>query len=1054
MLMKKTILALLFAALLPTSTFAQPKLCGNVVNASGWTGNKYSDPYGIYSFNANDNSLKLSTVAQSRNLIGVGGGVIVGSDLYIYDTEVEGDMAHGTIYKAETAEYSTNTTGMVGSLYQIPTALTWDSSKNIIYGCFYNNDNDGFEFGYIYQPGRALRIKTCNAKERIVAMADNDNGIVYAIGISGKLYTVDEESGRFTEVGQTGVAPSEKIQSACYLDGVIYWAAQTSDNKGILYKVDPTSGSATEIGCFPKNEQFSCLYPYKAPAEDGAPGKIYDVKGNFEGASLDGTISFSLPTTTYAGGELKGELQWTVTMDGETLDSGKGMPGDEITTKQITLQNEFNAIELFSTNSVGNSLVTKTSIFAGPDTPCSIGWGEVKLTVDENRKATVTWPAVTKGINDGYFVPEDVTYKVVRMPDDVEVASNLKGTTFTEVLPEKSGVTSYYYYVTPVFMGNEGTYSESNKVVVGSAFEVPFEEQFNDGALDYWTVIDANNDYMEWWLNSGAVYSQAGYDNGSDDWLISPAIHLTTGRYYKLAFKYWGGLPDYPDDYKGSDFEVGFGKGTDYTQFQILGKKQGVVLSEEDAKVFTAVVKVDEDGNYNFGIHDVSPSDAYLLYVDSFTVAEGGTLQVPAQINDLKAVADADGDLKVDISFTAPSETAEGKPLDNIQKIEIKRDGKTVIKTFNSPTPGAKLSFTDTQATGLTDGSHIYSVTSTNDKGESLETEASVVVGIEAPGAPSDLTAKEETDGIHLAWTAPTVDANGNEINPDNLTYTIVAAKYYTQEYNTVATDVKGTSFVDNSFDLDGEQTQVFYEVIANNRAGSSEPVVSNTFIVGKPYELPMTEGFSPEYERQSKYLWWIDITQDLNYMLFFRFNTGMSSDGDNGCTAFMAPDGAYCNLRSGKINMSGCSKPQMSYDFYLDSELAASATLSVEYSADLSNWTELDKLDYSLLEPANGQEWRTHTLDLTPCSKYPYVYLRFHGELHNDNDAIVLDNVNITDGTNGINAVQNGTAKRNNRHGIYNINGQLVGKEFSPITVNHTRGGIFIIDGKKISVK
>lgn len=1036
-----------------SAAFAQPKLCGNVVSASGWTGNIYVDPYGIYSFDASDPSLAVATVAQGRNMNGTGGGVADNQNVYLYDVEFGDDYASGTIYKMSQDDYDSNYFSHVGDMSQVPTALTWDASNNTFYGCFYNIYGNAYEFGVLdIAGGRPSRTKLSTIKERVVAMADNDEGVVYAIGESGKLYTVSEEDGTFTEIGATGVATSDMIQSACYLDGSIYWAAQTGTNKSALYKVDPSTAQSVLVGNFPKGEQFSCLYPFKAAAEDGAPSKIEEVTPNFQGPSLTGSLGFTLPTRTFAGGELEGELTWTVTHDGETIATGKGVPGESVTTNDVTLANDFNDIQVYSSNAIGRSPVYKTSIFVGPDTPQSVSWGEPKLVVDDDRNATVTWPAVTDGINGGYIVPEEVTYRLVRQPGNVEVADKLKATTFTEKLPEKDGLVSYYYEVYSQFMGNEAYGTETNKVLVGSGYEVPFVEQFDDGALDYWTVLDQNSDYMEWWLNSGTVYSQAGYSGGSDDWLISPAIHLVPGKYYKVAFKYWGGLPGY-EEYKGSAFEVGFGKGTDPSGFQILGSKKDVIIDEADANVFSAVVKVDEDGHYNFGIHDVSPADGYCLYVDSFAVAEGGTLQVPATIDDFTATADADGGLEVKLAFTAPSLTAEGKPLAYISEIVIRRDGKNVVKKFTSPKPGEQLTFTDTQDNGLTDGLHSYTVTSANDKGESLEAEASVKVGIVTPGSPSELTAKEEADGVHLSWKAPETDADGDPINPDNVTYTITAAKYYTQEYAVVAEGVKGTSFTDTSFDLDGEQTQVFYEVQATNRAGSSEAAISNTFIVGKPYDLPMVEGFSPEYERQSKYLWWIDITQDMNSTSFFRFATGMSSDGDDGCTAFYGAEGLFCNLRSGKINMQEAKKPQMSYDFYVNADLSMYATLTVEYSADLQTWTELDRLEYESLDDPQGEEWRTHTLDLTPCVGLPYVYLRLHGELADDNSAILLDNIKITDGgATGVNSAVADKRPVMSDKGVYSISGQLVGRDAS--SISNLAPGMYIVGGRKIVVK
>lgn len=1053
-LMRKTILPLVISAMLPTAALAQPKLCGNVINATGWTGNSYVDPYGIYSFDASDPSLKITAEATSRFMVGDGGGVADDESVYLYDVEIDGDYARGTIRKMSRTDYDANTCAMVSNLSAIPTALTWDASTRTFYGFFYSFDGTGYDFGTVdLSKSNASRTKISKPKERIVALADNDNGTLYAIGQSGKFYTVNPEEGTLTEIGSTGVTPSSKIQSACYDDGIVYWAAQTSDSKSQLYKVDITTGKATVVGNFPKDEQFSCLYKFKAAAEDGAPAKTEEMTANLNGPSLNATLSFTLPSKTFSGDDLTGELSWTITKDGTTIATGKGNAGDNVTTDALEFENDMNYVELYTENATGKSPILKYAFFAGPDTPTSIGWEQAKLTVDDKNTATVTWPAVTNGTYGGYFVPEEVTYKIVRMPDDIVVADKFKGTTFTEQLPEKSGVISYYYTVTSQFMGNESYPAETNKVLVGSGYEVPFDEPFDEGALDYWTVLDQNSDYCTWWQNSGSVYSQAGYDSGSDDWLISPAIHLTTGKYYKLTFKYWGGLPDY-EEYKGQSFEVGFGKGTDPSTFQILGKKQDIILSEENAKEFSAVVKVEEDGRYNFGIHDVSPSDSYVLYVDDFSVTEGGTLQVPAPIADLTATAAPDGELKVDISFTAPSLTAEGKPLESISKIKIKRDGTSVVKTFTNPAPGEKLSFSDTGETGLTDGSHVYTVVSTNDKGESLEAEARIKVGIVIPGNVSDVAATEQADGIHLSWKAPEKDSEGDPIDADGLTYNIIAVKYYTGEQNTVATGVKGTSYTDTSFDLNGEQYQVYYVVQAANRAGSDEGIVSNQLIVGKPYELPMTEGFSPEYERQSKYLWWIDITQDINTMSFFRFGTGMSSDGDDGCTAFYGMEGAFCNLRSGKINMKDAEKPVMSYDFFMSDQLTPYATLDIEYSPDLKTWTSIDRLDYETLDDAEGEEWRTHTVDLSPLSAFPYVYIRLHGELLDDNSAILVDNINIkgnaTDGISNVPAANSSKAK----DGVYTIGGTLVSNDTSAATLRSLKPGIYMIGGRKVIIK
>lgn len=996
--MRKTLSILVLCALLSSvAAVAQTKLAGSVIHASDWTGSRYTDPYGLYEFDADAENLSVAKLTSSWRLENNTCGVTDGDNVYLFNVEMEledGDTyVSGSVTKVALEDYGSYTFGRIGSVLQVPTALTWDASTSICYGCFYDKDGTGFEFGTMSLSGSLRRDKISKLRKRMVAMADDDNGTVWGIDEDGTLQKINVSTGALTEVGPTGVTPSTLVQSACYVDGKIYWAAQVSEQKSLLYVIDPQTGKATLKGDFPKAEQFSTLYKKKPLAEDGAPAAMDDLEADFEGASLTGTLSFTLPTLTFGGSDLTGQLAWTVTKDGETLASGTGQPGEKVTTAPVTLDNDYNALQLYSSNDAGRSPVYKASVYVGPDTPSSIPWGEPTLVIDSTGKATVTWPAVTTGQNDGYIDPAQITYTITRNPDGVVVAEGYKETTYSEQLPVKQGITSYSYSIKAVFMGNEGSDTETNKVKYGSGWEVPYTETFDYGALDNWTVLDQNGDYMTWYEGSDNVYSQSGAEGGNDEWLISPDIHLVPGKYYKVSFRYWSGLPGY-DDYAGQAFEAGFGQGTDPSSFQILGSKSNVALDEDAAKTFSTTVKVDADGQYNFGIHDVSPQNAYLLYIDDFTVEEGGTLEVPAQVSDFAAVADAQGALSVTISLTAPSLTAEGKALTDLQRVEIIRDDTVTVKTFTGPQPGEKLTFTDTEATGLTDGSHHYAVHSVNAKGQSLDAEADVVVGIKAPAVPTDFVATEQTDGVHLTWTAPVKDADGNTIDPKDVVYDIYAVKYYTSEYLLLQEDYKGTSYVDGTFLNADDQLQVYYIIQAKNRAGVSDDVVSNQFIVGNPYTLPFHENFSPEYARQSKNLWWINLTEDINTMSYFSFIKTMSSDGDNGCAYFPGGGtGVFTNLRSGKIDMRSVEKPQITFDYYVAG--AGEDVLTLEYSTDLKAWKELTRIDWTDLD-VDGATWLTHTADLTECASYPYVYLRFHGEADDLGTPIAIDNIHI----------------------------------------------------------
>ena len=1006
---------------------------------------------GIYNFKASSGNLTVNEVAKGYYMDGNAGSVATNSNLYIINYTDYGDgEGYGRITGFGMEDWNITYTGqLMDTPNMVASALTYDASNDIIYGCFSNSNSNGYEFGTLDVSSRyPKRTKILPLSGKYVAMADNDNGTLYAIDATGTLYTLNESTGAATKIGDTGVTPSSLMQAAVYepSSGKIYWAAQLNSSSSALYTVDPATATVEKIGDFPNGEEFSSLFISKPLAADGAPAAITSLTPDFKDGSTTGTVSFTLPSTTFNGNELKGDVDWYLLVAGDTIAQGHGTAGSEVTTPNITVPNDYVQFVELTRNSEGFSPKYKQTAFVGPDTPSAVP--DAKVNVDSSNKATISWQASQGSINDGYFIQDSVTYTVVRYPDEVTIASGIRDTSVVDQLPKTSGVVSYYWRVTPVFMGNEGSYAETDQVKVGSGYEVPYLESFDEGWPDHFTVLDLNDDYLYWYDDySGHAYSQAGGENGNDDWMITPDIHFAPGL-YKIAFRYWGGLPGYAD-YAGNAFEVGFGQGTDPSTFKIVGKASNIILDESQQKEFSATVKVTEDGKYNVGIHDVSPSNAYLLYIDSLSVTQGGTLEVPDTVGSLRAVADADGALRVSLSFTAPSKNADGEALSSLSHIYIVRDDSTIVKTFDAPQPGAELSFDDTDATGLTDGQHTYTLYGDNDKGKGLESSVSVIVGIEAPGDPSDVAIKEEGNHIHVTWKAPQQSAAGHPLNVQSVKYNIYAMKYFTQELFTVAQNVEGTSYDDSTtFDLNGQQYQIYYIIEAANRAGTSNQMMSNQTIIGAPDSLPYHESFSPEQPNQMEHLWWIDLTQDINTMSFFRFITGESSDGDDGCASYVGGmDGCFGNLRTGKINMSKAKSPALTFDYECNS--GEDALLTVQASSDLENWTDVYTIDYDSITVDNT--WRQAKVDLSSLTPYNYVYLRFHAESNNTDSPVTIDNVNIKDSsvTDGIGKVNMFSTKSAN---IYSIDGKLIRKNAS--SLNGLKPGLYIMNGHKVMVR
>lgn len=989
--------ALAATSLLPTGVRGAgnatlPPLAGCVVASEDWGGSEWNRPYGVYALQAEGGTLVLQQVSTSGNMNANGGSVMAADRLMCLNYEGDYGYMRGRMYAYSPDDWTTMAQLYVGDMSMVSTASAYVAADGAVYGSFYDRDGNNFELG-AYDPTASYLRRSTVAKlsGRYVAMAAGTDGTLYAITTTGQLMSVDRQNGTETVVGATGVTPALQMQSACCdpATGRMFWAATTSATTSALYEVDTTTGSATLLYNIPGGAQLASIWVVQPLAADDAPAAAENLTFNFDGPALEGTVSFDVPTLTYGGSQLTGTVDYTVTWNDETLATGTAQAGDHVTTDAFTLGNDYCQLVVVLSNEAGRSPKCKAMQYVGPDTPNGVD--EATLEVSGGQ-AVVSWSASEGSVNGGYFVQDEVTYTIIRFPGEEVVAEGLKTTTFAEALPADMAMASLYYRVIPVFMGNEGWYAETNKVTVGSAFEVPYEETFDEeGALDLFTVIDGGDDYMYWSFGWGNIYSQTPYDYDSDEWIITPPVHLVPGQFYDFTVSYWGGY----DGYAPHAFELGFGKEATAEAMTIVGRKQGILLpSEDDKKEYKTLVKVDEEGNYYFGLHDVSPAGGYVLYVDRIAVSEGSSLGVPAAVTDL-AVTEGEGDaLTAIVTLTAPTATAAGEALTDLAAIDLSRDGQ-LIHTFSNPAPGEQLSFTDTEVTG---GQHVYAVVCRNGEGESQEAETTVRLGSVLPGMPENLHIEEQGDHVHIAWDAPTTNYEGGVQDSAGLTYTVAAVAYYTQEMTIVADNYEGTEIDDaTTFDVDGDQRQVYYLVQAKNRTGVGEPAQSNQIIVGRPDTLPFKEGWPSEHPNQMEHLWWIDLTRDLNSMSFFRMSVGDSSDGDDGCAMFMAGgEGVFCNLNSGKISLQGAAKPVLTFSYETFS-FSATARLEVRVTTDLVNWETVGTLTNDDFV-GDDYAWKQLSLDLSQWKDEPFIYLTFHGEADDSDSPVTIDDVNIVD--------------------------------------------------------
>ena len=240
------------------------------------------------------------------------------------------------------------------------------------------------------------------------------------------------------------------------------------------------------------------------------------------------------------------------------------------------------------------------------------------------------------------------------------------------------------------------------------AKQVPYSSTFYQDAD--WTVINTTEGTSTWEDNDNSrdfkgtgfsVGKEYGYDrkNPADDWLISPAIHLQAGKEYKVSF--------WLDAGEMESLSLNWAQ---QPAVEALSA-EGAVLYEfvfidwgwhRISKTFTPAA----DGDYYFGFHACSEADKDDIELTGFEVKEN--VFVPAAPTNLSVTPDINGAVQAVVAWTLPTKDADGADLPSeavFNRVELYRDG-ILLQTL----PGDAVSFTDTEALGLTAGKHTYEV--------------------------------------------------------------------------------------------------------------------------------------------------------------------------------------------------------------------------------------------------------------------------------------------------------------------------------------------------------
>lgn len=222
-----------------------------------------------------------------------------------------------------------------------------------------------------------------------------------------------------------------------------------------------------------------------------------------------------------------------------------------------------------------------------------------------------------------------LTYRIMRLPDSVEVVKGLDKTSFTDL--ETLELASYSYVIFASHSDIEGEGCTTNSMVFGQPVTLPYSAKFSDAtSISTWSIVDANADGKTWSYNASEGDMRYNKFAKADDWLFTPPFTTVAGKH---VFKV--GLHGY--NYRYSDaFDIVLASSTmvgnlepaQGTTQRVSSVEGSVILkSYEDGALQRSMFDTDsveftitEPGVYYIGIHDVT-TNPWGLFVNGASIA-------------------------------------------------------------------------------------------------------------------------------------------------------------------------------------------------------------------------------------------------------------------------------------------------------------------------------------------------------------------------------------------------------------------------------------------------
>jgi hypothetical protein len=658
---------------------------------------------------------------------------------------------------------------------------------------------------------------------------DPNDGNFYGITPNCNLVSIDATTGEMTKVMDLQVSVSSSFQGMTFSpkDNAFVWASVDVHGKSAVYLVDPVNKTCTKTGDLPDYEHYYFLVTSDEPIYGEAPARPTIDSFNFNEGATSGNVVVTLPTKTYDGGQLTGEVNLTAVIDSDTVTTVSGTAGSQITVQLDNLtegEKEFRFIA--STNGVyGPEAYRK--YYVGYDTPIA----PENVTLEEGK---VSWSKPTRGVHNGYVDVDNETFNVYLAGEQIN-QEPISDTTLSFTMPD----VEYSALVASVEADNHGHVSEkgySNSINYGKPYELPFSMQPTKEQSPVFSITDANNDsvtweYKDYYYKAFALYTMADYP--ADDWLMLPMMNLPKGeKAIELSFEH-----EAFTEYYNENLEVAYGETPNPEEMTVIDT---LSFNNYDFSTHTTYFTVPSAGVYYIAFHGNSAGDCMGISIRNFNVKESEkSAAAPKAPSNLVAKAGDKGSLNATTTFTMPTQTISNDLISSGQTLTA-YVSSSVDTVQVSGRPGENVSAQVTTVQGFND-IDVYTVCGGN---EGLSTSTRLFTGNDVPLPPSPVLADMSEDNMtaHFHWSDSITGENGGYVDPQTVKFTV----YMEDEYGQWAPseELGNQTYYDYTVEDGTQLGTVSIGIVASNEQGSSSVFSIGSATIGEPYQLPMNEQF------------------------------------------------------------------------------------------------------------------------------------------------------------------------------------------------------------------